>query len=218
VLTYVALALLACAAIVLVRWVLRPYDGLGRRRPAPLVSVLVLTGLGAGLLVPVVLHARLERRLDGVASTLVGVPVQVHCQTAGQELLDVGGELGLVRAGADGRPERATLIKHAPCRRLSAYLGSDHAHPSRDEVIAVHVLSHESRHMAGTTSEAGAECEAMQRDAWTAELLGADPQEAHALAREYWTEIYPAMNDDYRSVACAPGGAMDEHLSDAPWA
>jgi len=180
--------------------------------------VLVLAGVGAGLLVPVWRHARLEHRLDAVASALVGVPVVVHCQTAGQELLDVGSELGRVAAGPDGRPERVTLIKRAPCRALAAYLRSAKDHPSPDEVVAVHVLSHEARHMAGERSEGRAECQAMQRDAHTAELLGADPAQARALARAYWTDVYPRMHDDYRSGDCAAGGRLDEQLGAGPWA
>ena len=216
--TYVALALVAAALVLLGRWVARPYDALGRRKSAPLVSVLVLAGVGLGLLVPVVRHARLEHRLDDVASTLVGVPVAVHCQTAGEELFDIGSELGFVRADAAGRPERATLIKRGPCRRLADYVRSDKSSPSRDEIIAVHVLSHEARHMAGQMTEALAECEAMQRDARTAELLGADPAQARALAAAYWDQVYPLMDDGYRTGECAPGGPLDEHLGNGPWA
>jgi hypothetical protein len=215
--SYVAALLLAVAFGLLGRWLLRPYDALGRRKPAPLASVLLFASIGAGLLVPVWRHARLEHRLDDVASALVGVPVVVHCQTAGDELFDVGGELGLVRSGADGRPERATLLKRGPCRRLAGYVRSEQAHPSRDQVVAVHVLSHEARHMAGTTDEARAECEAMQRDARAAQLLGADPAEARALAAAYWRDVYPTMGDSYRTPDCAPGGALDERLGEGPW-
>ena len=127
---------------------------------------------------PVVRHHRLEQRLADAASQLVGAPVQVHCQTAGQEFVDAGAELGWVAYGPDGVPEHATLIKRAQCGDLSAYLGSDKTAPTLDQVIAVHILSHEARHMAGETSEGVAECEAMQRDAQTAELLGADRDQA----------------------------------------
>lgn len=215
--TYLALALLAAAAVLMLRWLVRPYDGLGRRRGAPVASAVLLAAVGAGLLVPVWRHARLEHRLDGVATALVGAPVHVHCQTAGQEFFDVGSELGLVRTGPDGRPERTTLIKRGPCRRLADYLRSGRDNPSRDEVVAVHVLSHEARHLAGTMDEARAECEAMQRDARTAQLLGADAVQAQALARTYWQLVYPQMGDGYRSGDCAPGGALDEHLGQGPW-
>jgi hypothetical protein len=37
------------------------------------------------------------------------------------------------------------------------------------------------------------------------------------LAAAYWRTVYPAMPGGYRSSACRPGGALDEHLPDAPW-
>jgi hypothetical protein len=217
VLTWAALALLAAAIGVAARWFTRRRDSLGRARSFPLISVLVLVGLGAGLLVPVVRHHRLEGRLTEVATRLVGAPAAVHCQTAGREMLDLGSELGFVRWGPGGVPEHQTLIKRAPCSRLAAYLGGDQGHPSLDEIVAVHVLSHESRHMAGTVNEADADCQAMQRDAWTARLLGASNAEALELARSYWRTVYPRMPDDYRTGQCAPGGQLDEHLAEAPW-
>ena len=165
---------------------------------------------------PVADH-RLEGRLTEIATTLVGAPAVVHCQTAGKEMLDLGAELGFVRWGPGGVPEHQTLIKRAPCGRLAAYLAGDQAHPSQDEIVAVHILSHESRHMAGTVNEADADCQAMQRDAWTARLLGASAGEAVSLARGYWRTVYPRMPDDYRSGSCAPGGPLDERLPDAPW-
>ena len=89
--------------------------------------------------------------------------------------------------------------------------------PTRDQVVAVHVLTHGARHMSGLLDEAVAECAAVQRDAQTARLLGARPADAAALAAAYWANIYPLMPDRYRSGECRPGGAMDEHLADAPW-
>ena len=216
-LTWTAIGLLGGAVLLAGRWLLHSRDGLGRQIRFPAVSVVTLVLVGAGLLVPVVRHHRLEQRLAVAASELVGAPVQVHCQTAGQEFVDAGAELGWVRYGPDGVPEHATLIKRAQCGDLSAYLGSDKTAPTRDQVIAVHILSHEARHMAGETSEGVAECEAMQRDAQTAELLGADPDQALRLAQTYWREVYPHLSEDYLSPDCRPGGPLDEGLPDAPW-
>ena len=208
---------LAAAVVVASRGFLGGSDSLGRVRAFPVVTVVSLALLGGGLLVPVVRHHRLESRLDSAASSLVGAPAQVHCQTTGQQMLDVGSELGFVRYGPDGVPEHETLIKRSPCQELASYLGSDKQDPDRDEVVAVHILSHEARHMAGTTGEAEAECQAMQRDAWAARLLGATVEQAHRLARTYWLVVYPTLNDTYRSAACQPGGPLDEHLELAPW-
>ena len=67
--------------------------------------------------------------------------------------------------GPDGVPERATLIKVRVCNDLRAWLGSRKNDPSLDQVIAVHVLTHETMHMVGIVNEARTECAAVQRDA-----------------------------------------------------
>jgi hypothetical protein len=216
-LTWIAEGLLLAAVVAATRWWLKRVDALGRPRPFPVFSVATLLVVGAGLLVPGIRHHQLEGRLADVAGVLVGDPVEVNCQTAGQEFVDVGSELGYVRYGPDGVPERATLIKHAQCADLSQYLRSHGDHADDGQVVAVHVLTHEAMHMAGITDEARAECLAMQRDAKTARLLGASPQEAADLAGRYWREFYPRMSDDYRSADCRPGGALDQGLPDAPW-
>jgi hypothetical protein len=216
-LTWLAGASCMAAVVVATRWWLRRVDGLGRHRPFPIFSVVLLVLLGVGMLVPGVRRAQLEHRLEMVASELVGAPVDVKCQTAGQEFMDVGSELGYVRAGPDGLPEHATLIKRGPCKSLSHYLHSNHDRPDDSQVLAVHVLTHEAMHMAGITSEARAECLAMQQDARTARLLGASPDEAVVLARRYWRTYYPRMPERYVSPECRPGGDLDRFWPDAPW-
>jgi hypothetical protein len=211
--------LVAVAAVAIaVRWWMRRYDALGRRRRFPTISVALLSCLAVALVVPAYLRHREESRLSAVATALVGTPVVVHCQTFGQQFFQLGAELGYVRWGAGGVPERQTFIKHGPCGSLRDYLASDKQHPGTSEIIAVHVLTHESMHMRGIKDEAQAECAALQRDAQTAQLLGADRSAALALARIYWLTDYPRMSDTYRSPDCAPGGALDEHLPDPPWA
>lgn len=159
-------------------------------------------------------HDQLERRLSQAATDLAGVTAKVHCQSIGGTFVDASAELGFVRFGSDGVPEHATLIKYDQCQDLKAYLSHHGRHPTPDQIVAVHVLTHESMHMRGATDEAVAECQAMQRDARTARDLGATPADAAALAAAYWRDDYPQMPDGYRSSACRPGGQMDEHLSD----
>ena len=216
-LTWLAGGSLVAAVVAATRWRLRRVDALGRRRPFPVFSVALLVVLGVGLLAPVVRHRQLEARLGSAATALVGVPVRVQCQTAGQEFVDAGAELGYVRYGRDGVPERATLIKRAQCRDISHYLGSSRERPSTAEVVAVHVLTHEAMHMSGITDEARAECSAVQNDAWTARLLGASPEAAAVLARHYWRVVYPRMPEQYVSADCRPGGDLDLRSADAPW-
>jgi len=217
VLIWVSAVLLAGALGLTVRWSWTKFDALGRRRDFPAISVALCLVTGVGAAIPVGLQARTEHRLDAAASALAGVPVTVHCQTAGEASFDLGPELGYVKFGVDGVPERHTVIKWKPCHDLARWLGSDRKHPTRGQMIAVHVLTHETMHMAGATDEAITECRAMQRDTAMARRLGADPSAARALAVRYWVEIYPSMPDAYRTAECRPGGSLDEHLPDPPW-
>jgi hypothetical protein len=217
VLTWVGLALAVAAGAVAVGWSRRRADELGRPRPFPMGSVVLLLVLAVAAATPGVLRNRQERRLAAAVSVLAGARVAVRCQTLGGAFVDAGPELGYVRWRADGSPEPWTLIKRDQCHHLAAYLRSDKRRPDRDQVVAVHVLTHEAMHLAGVVDEAAAECAAVQRDAHTARLLGAAPADAAALAATYWHRVYPQMPDGYRSGDCRPGGAMDEDRDDAPW-
>ncbi|WP_029291576.1 hypothetical protein [Cellulomonas sp. HZM] len=216
-LAYVLVGSLALAALLTIRWVPRRSDSLGRRRPFPRISVGLCVAIAIGCAVPLWTHARLEARLEGAAGKIVGEPVRVHCQTSGQAFLDVGAELGWVRWGPDGVPEHSTLIKRGPCADLSAWLRSSKRDPSSDEVVAVHVLTHEAMHMSGIKNEAHAECAAMQRDAAMAVALGASPAQGAELARRYWLETYPQMPSEYVR-GCGAGSEYDEGLPNPPWA
>lgn len=207
----------AVALLLTGRWGLHRYDALGRARAFPYTSVVLLCALAIAVASPVYLRHREERRLATAASTLVGAQVTVHCETFGQTFTHLDADLGFVKYGADGVPEHHTQIERDACKDLRRYLRGDQQHPTGDEVIAVHVLTHESMHMRGQTSEAEAECEAMQRDTRTAQLLGATHSAAVELARRYWLTVYPHMPDGYTSSDCGPGGALDEHLPDPPW-
>jgi hypothetical protein len=195
------------AGLVVIRWLGRRVDSLGRLRPFPWISVSLLLLLGIGFLTPYVLRIRLEHKLAAAASEFVGSPVEIHCQTFGEAFVDLGVEDGFVAFGPDGTPEKRALIKRDQCGVLSDYLRSDKATPTREEAIAVHILSHESVHMTGLTDEAETECLAVQRDAEMARLLGAPAEGAEALARTYFDTVYPSMPEEYRKDDCALGAS-----------
>lgn len=216
-LVWLGVALAVVAAALSVRWAVVRVDVLGRVQPFPAISVGLSAAAALVCAVPVLLHARLEHRLAGAASTVAGRRVEVHCETLGQSWVSAHSELGYVELGSDGKPEPRTVIALQACDDLSAWLRSNRRAPSRNQMIAVHVLTHEAMHMAGEVDEARAECRSLQRDAQLARALGDSSEQARALARRYWREIYPQMPDGYRSGDCTPGGALDEHLPDAPW-
>ena len=105
----------------------------------------------------------LQGQLGAAASEVVGVPVEVECQSFGSAFVDAGAEFGYVAFGPDGVPERKTLIKREQCCDLSAYLRSDKESPTTEQIVAVHTLTHEVIHMSGVTNEAETECIAVQR-------------------------------------------------------
>ncbi len=208
----VSLACLGGATALTARWIPRRYDALGRLQSFPVVGVCLLLVLAVGSAIPTAHRRMQQHRLATVAGQLAGRPVRVRCQTTTGELLDAGSELGYVPFGPDGRLLAQTVIKHQQCKDLASYTGGDQEHPTAAEVVAVHVLTHESMHMRGESSEAVAECEAVQRDALTARLLGASSAAASRLARSYLLAVYPRMPDAYVTLDCRPGGPLDEHL------
>ncbi|HEY5202600.1 MAG TPA: hypothetical protein VIJ31_16995 [Acidothermaceae bacterium] len=216
VLQYVAVALALAALALLIRWLQQ--RGIREHVPFPAISISSCVVLAVVATFPVVDRVTLESRLSHSSSTLLGMHVEVDCQTLTGSALDMGNELGYVKWGPDGIPEHKTLIKHQQCNDLHGYLNSSKQHPSAAQILAVHVLTHESMHMSGITSEAIAECDAMQHDAAMAEVMGAKPGAAHKLAVAYWLMVYPNMPDGYRSSDCRQGGSLDLHLPNAPWA
>ncbi len=215
VLEYIADAFALAALALLAYWFVQ--RGVRQHAPFPAISISACVVLSVVATFPVVDRVTLEGRLSHASSTLLGTHVKVDCQTLTGSALDMGRELGYVKWGPGGIPERKTLIKHQQCNDLHSYLDSSKQHPSAAQILAVHVLTHESMHMSGITNEAIAECDAMQRDTTMAEDLGARPPAAHALAVTYWLTVYPDMPDGYRSTDCRPGGSLDLHLPNAPW-
>lgn len=213
----VSLGCLLGALVVVAVWFERRRDALGRPRSFPAWTAMVLVVLALVAAIPGAQRRAHEHRLASVVRQLIGQSVTVHCQSTAGALVDTGDELGFVPYGDDGVPLHTTTLKRDPCAALRAYLSSNKQHPSLEQVTAVHVLTHEAMHMRGETVEAVAECEAVQRDEQTASLLGANDAQATALAREYWTQVYPRMPDEYRTSDCAPAGSLDENLPGAPW-
>jgi hypothetical protein len=212
---YASLLFAAGAAVLFGRWFMNHQAG--RLNAFPAISVSSCAVLAVFATLPLISRADLESRLSHDASTLLGIKVKVVCQTLTGSAIDMGSELGFVKWGADGAPEHSTLIKHDQCNDLEAYLDGNKQHPSGAQMIAVHVLTHESMHMSGITNEAEAECDATQNDSRMAQIMGAPPEAARALALRYWATVYPYMRDGYRTSDCRAGGALDLHLPDPPW-
>lgn len=204
----------AAAVILLARWRRSRWDGWQATRPVPRVSLGLLGGIVIVTGLVTWRHNMLEHQLSRDASKLAGFSVKVDCQSLAGAAFDLSGDAGSVKFGTNGVPEHRTLIRREQCGELRSYLDHHGRAPSANQVIAVHVLTHETMHMRGITDEAQAECAAIQRDAAMARVLGASAPDARVLAVRYWMDDYPRMPDEYRTTDCAPGGRLDEHLPD----
>jgi len=194
----------------------------GFSRPTPvskpyLAVVLTLAVLFAW---PPVHTWHFEHFLSAKATELAdGHRAKVHCNTIWDTMLDAE-----MLAAAHADPQTGEIgIQHPWCHTLRSYLN----HPNRateDELWSLGIFTHESMHIRGERNEALTECEAVQRNYRAAKLLGVPDGTAKRNALDYFNIIYQergeigGMQGAYYSVECAPGKAMDEHLSDSTWA
>lgn len=160
---------------------------------------------------------QLESQLAEAVQIVSGVPdAEVDCQGFLREFR-LDNNLGEVRFGRDGVPSKVAGLRGGVCDNLSDWLSSDKLTPSQDQIIAVHVLTHEAIHVSGLTDERGTECQAMQRDAETAQILGATPEQATMLATRYTNEVYPRMPNGYTTPGCVENGEYDGSPDDGYW-
>lgn len=190
--------------------------------------VAVLVGLYFG---PYRDRAEADRdALADIASAIAGRPVSIHCPGTLERLTEVSPHDGSVAFSADGRPADSADLSGATC----SYLHEFDERAARSELdclvrevrcardveqtaVAVNVLTHESYHLAGHRNESAVQCYAMQRNAEAARLLGANAQQANALARFVYEHVYPALPQEYRSAACHDGGPYDLRPSSPVW-
>ena len=162
-------------------------------------------------------QSRVEPTLGRVASALAGRPVEVRCWSAADwpkvtvlDPVETGGFADLATGTVNLPPNVC-----APLDTL-AY-GSSHrfVDATWQDVAAAHVLAHEAAHLGDAgSSEARAECDAVQTTTRAAELLGVDAPYARWMASLDWTHLYPDLPASYRSPDCTPGGGLDLRLAD----
>jgi len=147
-----------------------------------------------------------------------GHPAKVHCNTMFDTMIDPE-----MLAAGHANPRTGKIVIQKPwCGTLMAYL----RHPNRasdEELASLDMFTHESMHVRGELNEAITECEAVQRNYRAAKLLGVADGTAKSNALEYYNVVYQqrgeigGLQGAYYSNECAPGKAMDEHLSDSTW-
>lgn len=157
-----------------------------------------------------------ETRLERVAGEIAGHPVDVYCPSLWKRLIDVSSFKGEAYLDANGPGTHATLA-HDVCVTFEdlpdkgfpdlACLSDGEAACDdwrRDVALAIHVLAHESWHLAGVTDESITECYAVQTDASLARTFGASPAAAEQLAAFHLKRGPSASLPQYRiSTDCS---------------
>lgn len=196
-----------------------PRSGYARPEPAykPYVAVCLALALSSAWYPLHYWH--FQRHLSVIATELADShPATVHCNTAFDSIFDND-----PFAAGHASPETGQIVfQHPWCATLLDYL----AHPDRanqQELHSLDMLTHESMHVRGELNEAKAECQAIQRNYRTAKLLGVPDRIARKNALDIYYYNYmqlsaaPERVAAYFSDQCAPGKALDEHLSDSTW-
>jgi hypothetical protein len=170
-----------------------------------------------------------EDRLAGIATVIAGREVGVSCPGPVESLTELSPNAGSVRFAADGTPGNEAKLSTETCARLRALLNGDIPGlnclstflgcPEKVEeaAAAVNVLSHEAWHLAGVRDEAVAQCYAVQTNVETAIRLGADREDAEAIAEFALLRIQPALPPEYRSDACHDGSPLDLNPQRPGW-
>jgi hypothetical protein len=124
---------------------------------------------------------RNEHRLAAIASEIAGRTVDVNCPGLLARIADASAHAGTVFFDERGRPADFTDLDDQTCSELDRFAEGKTDSGEDDKVArALHVLAHESSHLAGIRDEAAADCYGLQRTAFVAESLGADPEKAAA--------------------------------------
>lgn len=162
---------------------------------------------------------RFERFLSVKATEIADFhPAKVHCNT----IFDTFFDQNYLAAGHADPRDGHIVFQYPWCNRLMDYL----SHPqkaNREEIVSLNIFTHESMHVRGEYDEAKTECESVQRNYRAAKLLGVPDQPAKKNALNYYLGEYQrrgavgGLAGSYFSTECAPGKAMDEHLSDSTW-
>lgn len=175
---------------------------------APLLAVATVPVLGL-MALHHEQHAN-ELRLASVASAIAGRPVEVHCPGVVQRVVEVSPNSGSVYFDSGGRPGDFTELNADTCSTLDDFAeGHTGSGDSLRVARALHVLAHESFHLAGVRNEAEADCLGLQRTAFVARELGANLAEAQRFAQIALADRARTAPLEYRSPACYDGGPLD---------
>jgi hypothetical protein len=194
----------------------------GFDHPNPSISipyVLITAAIAAAFAYTPLRYAHFERFLTQKAQLLSeSTKAVVHCNTFVDSMLDSN----VFAAGHANRETGLIVLQHPWCGDMMDHL----QHPEKADpkgIHSVHLFTHETMHIRGEMNEAATDCQAIQRYARAAVLLGIPEAIGKTHGMFYYNGLYKqrgvigGMAGQYYSDQCAPGRAMDEQLIDSTW-
>jgi len=151
-------------------------------------------------------RAAAEARFSEEASRIVGRPVTIRCDDAGEHVGAVQHADGIAEVGG-------TLAYLSPERCFDLYRLAFEDHVSFSQTArAIAVLSHEAWHLRGVRDEGRTECFALQTGVGLGERLGLSDETAHRMMRQQLVEnsLRGVSSEQYRvPPGCREGGDLD---------
>lgn len=135
----------------------------------------------------------------------------LQCQRLSELWIDM--DSGSIGGKVSGARVNIATMKYGQCAELFSWMQSwDKSNPSMEQVVAVHVLTHEGIHTTGEFNEAVTECTAIQRDSMMVTKLGADKDTGLLLQKMYFENMYPKMSSAYQLGGCTIDNKFDSLL------
>lgn len=108
-------------------------------------------------------------------------------------------------------------LKNGQCNEIFWWMQSGSPDTvSGKQIVALHVLTHESVHVSGQFSESIAECTALQRDPLAVTTLGGSNEVAHVVQSEYFKQVFPNLSDAYKLKDCKIDDKFDSIKNPSP--
>ena len=169
-----------------------------------------------------------ENRLALVASAVAMRDVDVSCPGFWARLVEITPNAGWVSFDEHGRPSDETSLSASTCgslervwrgkqRSFACLLTGGCDRKTLDAVSGIVTLAHESWHLRGILDEARTQCYAVQTTEEVALRLGLGAQDARAIALRVAADDARAVNDEYHSSHCMPGGLYDLRPETLAW-
>jgi len=156
-----------------------------------------------------------ENRLTSIARAHANLDnINIKCDRLSQYAFTTSQKKGEVYFEYDGTPSNLARIMYRPCQSILPLISNRvPISPSLDQIVSLHVVSHEIQHLLGVQDEAVAECLAIQNNIEFFKMFKIiEPENA---AKRYYKELYPKMPMRYRTAECVNGGKLDLNLSNS---